>query len=100
MRTIYVIALSLLLFSCFNKNYEREEIDRLNHRIALLEEKIDALISGRNLNSITRSNNISSSSTRSYSTPTQNGRCQAITKKGTQCKRKAKNNGYCWQHGG
>jgi hypothetical protein len=27
-------------------------------------------------------------------------RCQAITKKGLQCKRKAKSNGYCWQHGG
>ena len=31
----------------------------------------------------------------------QNGRCQAITKKGTQCKRKAKTGSiYCWQHGG
>ena len=26
-------------------------------------------------------------------------RCQAITKQGTQCKRRAKKNGYCWQHG-
>lgn len=27
--------------------------------------------------------------------------CQAITKKGTQCKRKAKQGSkYCWQHGG
>lgn len=24
--------------------------------------------------------------------------CQAITQKGTRCKRKAKTNGYCWQH--
>jgi micrococcal nuclease len=29
------------------------------------------------------------------------GRCQATTKKGTQCKRKAKTGSdYCWQHGG
>jgi hypothetical protein len=29
------------------------------------------------------------------------GRCQAITKKGTQCLRKAKaGSSYCWQHGG
>lgn len=29
-----------------------------------------------------------------------NGRCQAITKKGTQCKRTAKpGSKYCWQHG-
>jgi hypothetical protein len=28
-------------------------------------------------------------------------RCQAITKKGTQCKRNAKpGSNYCWQHGG
>jgi len=28
-------------------------------------------------------------------------RCAAITKKGTQCKRKAKaGSAYCWQHGG
>ena len=29
------------------------------------------------------------------------GRCQAITKKGTQCSRRAKaGSKYCWQHGG
>ena len=28
------------------------------------------------------------------------GQCQAVTKKGMQCSRKAKSNGYCWQHGG
>ncbi len=29
------------------------------------------------------------------------GRCQAITKKGTRCSRKAKaGSKYCWQHGG
>lgn len=31
----------------------------------------------------------------------QSTRCQAITKKGTQCSRKAKpGSSYCWQHGG
>ena len=31
----------------------------------------------------------------------ESGRCQAITKKGTQCSRKAKaGSTYCWQHGG
>ena len=28
------------------------------------------------------------------------GRCGATTKKGTQCSRSAKSNGFCWQHGG
>lgn len=32
---------------------------------------------------------------------TTSGQCQATTKKGKQCSRKAKNGGsYCWQHGG
>ncbi len=31
---------------------------------------------------------------------TYSGRCGATTKKGTQCSRTAKSNGYCWQHGG
>ena len=31
----------------------------------------------------------------------ESGRCQATTKKGTQCSRKAKpGSKYCWQHGG
>lgn len=37
----------------------------------------------------------SSQSSSSYS-----GRCQATTKKGTQCKRTSRSGGYCWQHGG
>lgn len=33
--------------------------------------------------------------------PSRTGRCQAITKKGLQCKRNAKDgSSYCWQHGG
>jgi hypothetical protein len=99
MKLIYTISLSLLLFSCFSKNSEKEEIDRLNQRITLLEQKMDALISGKNVNSI-GPNNRSSSNTSSYSASQETGRCQAITKKGSQCKRKAKANGYCWQHGG
>ncbi len=34
-------------------------------------------------------------------TPAYSGRCQATTKKGTQCSRQAKpGSRYCWQHGG
>ncbi len=34
-------------------------------------------------------------------TTVTSGRCQATTKKGTQCKRNAKaGSSYCWQHGG
>ena len=34
------------------------------------------------------------------SKPVATGQCNAITKKGTRCSRKAGSNGYCWQHGG
>lgn len=97
MKTIAAICLSLLLFSCINKDRETVEMDQLNRRIILLEQRIDSLI--RNANSI-RLNNTNSPNTASHSTLLNFGRCQAITKKGTQCKRKAKNNSYCWQHGG
>lgn len=41
----------------------------------------------------------SNSSTVSKSTSTYSGRCQATTKKGTQCKRNAQpGRKYCWQH--
>lgn len=36
-----------------------------------------------------------------YSEVIDGGRCQATTKKGTQCKRNAaEGSDYCWQHGG
>lgn len=41
---------------------------------------------------------------RSYPTRSKSvsysGRCQATTKKGSQCKRTANSGSYCWQHGG
>jgi outer membrane murein-binding lipoprotein Lpp len=95
-KMLATICLSFLLFSCSNKD---KEIDQLNQRITLLEQKIDALSSGRNGNSI-RLNSMTIPGTDSYNAPLQSGRCQAITKKGTQCRRKAKSNSYCWQHGG
>jgi Family of unknown function (DUF5763) len=44
--------------------------------------------------------NSSPSKTSSNNTVLYSVRCQAITKKGTQCKRTARSGGYCWQHGG
>lgn len=42
-----------------------------------------------------------SSQINQQSQPSSPGRCQAITKKGTQCKRNARpGSAYCWQHGG
>lgn len=74
-------------------------MDQLKQRITRLEQKMDSLINGGNINLI-GSNNNNSNNVISPGTVRQVSRCQAITKKGTQCKRTAKNNGYCWQHGG
>lgn len=96
---IFYICLPLLLLSCFNKGKTTGEMDQLNQRITSLEQRIDSLISSRNINSVGL-NNMNNSGISSYNISPQSVRCLAMTKKGTQCKRKAKNNGYCWQHGG
>lgn len=98
MKMIFSFCL-LLLASCFNDNSSNPKTEQLNQRITRLEQRIDSLLSGGNthpagLNNTDRSNAVS------YGTDRESGRCQAITKKGTQCKRKAKNKSYCWQHGG
>jgi len=99
MKMIFSCCLLLLLTSCFNDNSSNHKTEQLNQRIARLEQRIDSLISGRNTNSIELSNTNRSNPV-SYGTFQESGRCQAITKKGTQCKRRARNNSYCWQHGG
>ncbi|MFT3979242.1 MAG: DUF5763 domain-containing protein [Ferruginibacter sp.] len=84
MKTILTICVSFLFSSCY---YSDRETYYLNERITRLEQRIDSLTGGRNVDPAEPGNY-------TYS------RCQAITKRGTQCKRKAKNNGYCWQHNG
>lgn len=55
-------------------------------------------LSENNATTKEKSSSVTSSSTKSNVT---SGRCQATTKKGTQCSRKAKQgSNYCWQHGG
>jgi hypothetical protein len=99
MKLFVVCTLSLLLFSCYHNSSDREEIDQLKQRIISLEQKLDALTNGRTVAPMGLDNR-NNAGTSSYSAPIGSNRCQALTKKGTQCKRKAKGNGYCWQHGG
>jgi Family of unknown function (DUF5763) len=96
---ILFIWVLLLFASCFNKDSNTSETEPLNQRINLLEQRIDSLIRDMNTNS-TGLNSKGVDSSLSSRTVPQVNRCQAITKKGTQCKRKAKNSGYCWQHEG
>ena len=90
MKTIAFMWLSLLLFSCAGINRETE-INQLKQRITLLEQRIDSLISSRNGHDMNGG---------TFSYYTGSGLCQAITKKGNHCRRKARNNNHCWQHGG
>ncbi len=94
MKSLFTICLSLLLISC---NTRDREIDQLNQRIARLEQRVDSLLSNRNAGPVGL-NNIKSAAAASYSTTST--RCQALTKKGSQCRRKGNNNSNCWQHGG
>lgn len=96
MKMIVACCLTFLFVSCLNTSPNDAQTAALKQRITLLEQRIDSLIStNSSSNRITKtgSNGIS------YSAVRMTNRCLAITKKGTQCKRTAKNN-YCWQHGG
>lgn len=99
MRIIFTICALFLLASCFNTDSGVSERNQLNLRIIRLEQRIDSLINSQNTKHII-SNDGNSNNLVPYGTVKQFNRCQAITKKGTQCKRRSGNGGYCWQHGG
>lgn len=67
-----------------------KETYQLNERITILEHRVDSLTKARSIDSVEKT---------ITGVVLTDARCQAITKKGTQCRRKAKNNNYCWQHG-
>lgn len=97
MRMIVIICLASLFFSCSDQGKEIENMHQLNQRINELEKRIDSLIADRNMNLIALSNtNNSNAAIKSAFLGVP--RCQTITRKGTQCRRKARNNNYCWQH--
>ncbi|MFZ6024055.1 MAG: DUF5763 domain-containing protein [Bacteroidota bacterium] len=88
MKIPFAIFLSLLFCSC---DQTGRKTDELNRRVTRLEQRMDSLTNTKT--------GISGDYT-NKGTITENSRCRGITKKRTQCKRKAKTNGYCWQHGG
>lgn len=90
MRNILLVILVSLLYSCHNINTNAHELKQLNERITHLEKRMDSL---------TQATNTSPGGINNMRALWQTNHCAAITKKGTQCKRKSKSNGYCWQHG-
>jgi TolA-binding protein len=110
MKTLISIISVLCFIGCATPEQvtkQSDRIDELQKEISYLHGKIDELnTSIQNLNS-----NLSNSQTQPKIAPTQNnsasdnsqesGQCQAITKKGTQCSRKAQaGSKFCWQHQG
>lgn len=89
MRYILLIILVFLLYSCHTPNTKAHELKQLNERITRLEQKVDSL---------TRGPNTAPEGMNNLNPILQSDHCAAITNKGTPCKRKAKSNGYCWQH--
>ncbi|WP_394367092.1 DUF5763 domain-containing protein [Pseudobacter ginsenosidimutans] len=51
------------------------------------------------MDSLTQATNTSPGGINNMGALWQTNYCAAMTKKGTPCRRKAKSNGYCWQHG-
>lgn len=96
MRFVSSFSLLFLLASCFNEKNSQDQIDHLNLRLTQLEQRIDSFARAQGLNVMGTTANQGPTSAKLVR---QSERCQAITKKGTQCKRTASNSGYCWQHG-
>lgn len=87
MKNLCAILLCFLCCSCSDTDSKTNE---LNQRITRLEQRMDSLTNTKKEDAGGYINQGASSA---------NDRCQGITKNGAQCKRKAKTNGYCWQHG-
>lgn len=90
-------------------NLERE-VEALKVKVNQLEARNDSFLNislyqNRTTKKTSNSKPVMKQSSESKSFSTSNsthysGQCMAITKKGTRCKRAARSNGYCWQHGG
>ena len=82
------------------------KIDQLEKEIFYLRNRLDNNDKTVRSNSISPENQIQSGNDQPKNSTNNNipnpvgSRCKAITKSGTQCKRNASSNGYCWQHGG
>lgn len=80
----------------------KEQNQKLTERIIALELKLkgEAPINNETSSSTPVFNNASSTQTKQLPKSATMDRCTAITQAGTQCKRSARSNGKCWQHGG
>ncbi len=105
MRRLIYFLLVTFFSSCNNDKIDKIESELTEIKQSLL--RIEYLLgNGKKLDNLPAesSQEFKNSYENTYNLPKKyaspNGRCNAITKKGTQCSRTAKSGGYCWQHGG
>jgi hypothetical protein len=83
---------------------QSDRIDELQTEVSFLHGKIDELsktIQNLNTNLQTQQNITPTQNSSTTNTSQESGQCQALTKKGTQCTRKAQEGSkFCWQHQG
>lgn len=122
-KVIYPVAVFIscfFFFSCNENRGETNEYYDIQHEVHVLSIRVDSLIAAINEKSngetltkkrpskpkktiypISAPTNYAPNSRKTVSSQySYSGQCQAITKKGYRCSRRARSNGYCWQHGG
>ena len=82
--------------------YQVEELKKENKKLLERIIALELLVSNTTNSSTLNKSKELKSNINPDKKPTKefNPRCTAITQAGTQCKRNARSNGKCWQHGG
>ncbi len=96
-----IAALFVLLVVLTSRNSNSNQVNDLKIKVARLDNKVDSLIyiltrySGVGPNTDT-----TGSALKRKNRFVSSAQCKAITRKGVQCSKKVRSNGYCRQHGG
>jgi len=103
MKTLISIISLLCFIGCATPDQvtkQSDRIDELQKEVSYLHGKIDELnTSIQNLNSQAQQKITPTQNSSPSDNSQESGQCQAITKKGTQCSRKAQaGSKFCWQH--
>lgn len=98
MRLIVGLCILISVSSCVNAG--NDKIEKLREQVTSIEKRLDSL---RNPGTTQRygiynTDNVNDPGSGSPHLMDKANRCQAITRKGTQCKRTANYGSYCWQH--
>lgn len=82
--------------------YQVEELKKENKKLLERIIALELLVSNTtNSSTLNQSKELKSNINPDNKPPQKfNPRCTAITQAGAQCKRNARSNGKCWQHGG